>query len=223
MHLDVFIHNFPFQLESQMTYRISLPRTYEVENFTCTCGDLTQLEPNVFILSTGDVSSTCRILGDGVPLELSSISIFNTDPVQIQKIEEVYRVGDQFEVVAPSQYDHIWYVSDALQLYYIVDPPLPAGLSLASTTGRISGTLLAASLRATYSVSLFDPLNLESKVVLVIENLEVLPPVSAASVLSPAAYSVPVGFFLLCVLVLYLYIRNDTKKEYHIFISYRGE
>jgi hypothetical protein len=184
---------------------------------------MTQLEPNVFLLSTGEASSTCQILGDGIPLTLNPGTTFKSEPAQmLTNHQQIYRVGDQFEAVAPSKYDHVWRISDALQVYYIVNPSLPDGLTLISTTGRISGTFLAASPSATYSVSLFDPLNLESKVVLVIENLEVLPPLSAASALSPAAYSVPVGFFLLCVLVLYLYIRNDTKKEYHIFISYRG-
>jgi uncharacterized membrane protein len=70
---------------------------------------------------------------------------------------------------------------------------------------------------------LFNPVVLQSKVVLVLEDIEVLPPLAAASAVSPAAYSVPVGFFLLCLLFSYLYIRNDMKKEYHIFISYRGQ
>jgi hypothetical protein len=141
----------------------------------------------------------------------------------IQTIESVYHVGDEFKAVAPNKYDYIANPSDGLQAYFIVEPALPQGLLLSPSDGGISGTLLAPSMSTDYMVFLIDPLTELSKHVWTIKNLEVLvPPVSKATMLSPAAYTVPVGFVLLVLLLWYLYIRNDSKKEYHIFISYRG-
>jgi hypothetical protein len=187
---------------------------------------LTQVEGNLYSLSTGFITSACDILADSTTLHTWPLS--KTEPVfrylgSVETLEEPYFVGEYFELYAPTKYDFVTDKSEALQTYFYAEPPLPEGLSLVPSNGFISGTFATASASADYYVYLRDPITLQTKLVLTLENLEVLPlPESGASIVSPAAYAVPVAIVLLAFLIVYLYVRNDMKKEYHIFISYRG-
>jgi hypothetical protein len=189
---------------------------------------VTQLDGNEYQLTVGELPSTpCSITGNGTAIETWPFQfdafIFNQEAEEQLSVQQLYYVGQDFEAIAPSKYGHIRSLSDGLQTYFIVEPTLPEGLSLSEASGLVSGSFEAPSSKSNYSISLYDPLTRQSKVIWTIENLEVLiPPVSQSSTLSPAAYAVPVGVFLVIALIVYWYFRNDRKKEYHIFISYRG-
>jgi hypothetical protein len=190
---------------------------------------VTHVDGNAFLLATSSIffQWTCDLMvGTDV---LLSMEIFRANfhfkgvTALHQSAEKSFRVGEYFEVGSPSKHERLIDPSIGLQIYFTVDPPLPKGLSISPSTGLISGTFATASASADYSIHLYDPIVQLSHHVWTLESLEVLPPPeSDSSIVSPAAYAVPVAVVLLALLIVYLYVRNDMKKEYHIFISYRG-
>jgi hypothetical protein len=223
----VLAYDFPVVLSRFNTYTVFLPQQDEAEYWS-TCGNLTQQDgSNAFSFLTGELADTCELMKGNTTLhswlEANGSSTFNTEVAEVVRLESPFFVGEQFSAFAPNR---LFFLSDPsyrLRTIFSVEPDMPDGLALSPSTGQISGTFLTPSPATVYFISLVDTLTHESKVVWRIDALEVLvPPVSEASPVSPAAYSVPVGVVLLCMLIVYLYHRNDTRKEYHIFISYRG-
>jgi hypothetical protein len=225
----VFIYDIPFKIAISSSYSVNLPHVDNV-NYSVTCGDLVRANDasSRHLLTIGEVSSDCSLLAGSATLQLwpsaDSTPVFRADvePV-VQSYSRVFYVGEYFEIYAPSKYDHVDFKKDALQTYYYTNVSLPDGLSLTPSNGFIAGSFQTPLKGRDFSVYLRDPVTQQSKLVLTIEGLEVLPlPSTSSSLVPPASYSVPLGALLIILLIAYLHWRNDRKKEYHIFLSYRG-
>lgn len=130
--------------------------------------------------------------------------------------------GQNFEYRLPTKVLALRDYSLEAQIVYAVNDTLPTWMTLDIIDGtvKISGAVQGYYL---YSFSLQNLLSGLALQIAVVDFTVTNPPIVASqtSKLTPIAYAVPVGVAILVVLFIWLYIRRDRRKFYHVFISYR--
>jgi hypothetical protein len=228
---EILSSGFPLEIKKGTSFFIQLANSTN-SSYSSTCGPLEHQGLNLYELSVETVSFPCAIYSATQIVfewkKASTKSVFESDKGTVRTYDAPMFVGDEFLLAASQPFDDVSVDSDSLHVYYVVSSLLPDGLMLNAGTGQVSGVFLAPLNKTAFNISLYDPITQQSKVVLEVKDLEVFAPlevvaqVDSSSTLSPAAYAVPIGAALIILLIVYLYFRQDRKKEYHIFISYRG-
>ena len=223
----------------QQTYAISASPSLIATNPTFTCGSIlyNSSDPGTLLLSTNSTvnSPSCSLLtsngtviwttayGDGAffnPPENINVylaviwypvmhSVFG---VQNTAVAPLSVLPPLLELIVPGQPQFIY-------VDYVSLTAVPSGLYLDPKLGSISG-IPTTTFDGHVQFALQNTISKELSSVIGTVYFKIEAPSSKSSV-SPAAYAVPVGVGLLSVLLLWLYLRHDRRKLFHIFISYR--
>ena len=231
--IDNLIYNLPTEIVASKDYNIHVPSSITISSISSDCGSISQypnsaviFSPNQKRLTANNNSCAINILNSPASwlmkswLMTSVPSIFKTKYTQDSQSFALL-VGNQFSYMLPERLHVLQNVNYLNRLIYTVDSPLPAGITLDAQSGIVSGAATAAAPRQVYNFFVTDSVTFDGRRISIIAISVSGVPLASASSINPLAYAVPIGVVALVVLIVWLYLRYDRRKMFHIFISYR--
>lgn len=214
----VAILDLPSVVSAGQMYTINVPVSILLST---TCGSIVG-----GVLTATSTASSCTFSNASTVFWTSSVvtaaNLFNPAfEISFQSVS--LTTGATFHVQVPQPEDALVTSAEASRFVYVASSPLPQGLVLSPRAGIISGTVVQATASQSITVSLQDTLSLLSQPVFVLTMTVNNPVVSKSSPVSPAAYVVPIVMAFVIAIGVWLYIRYERRKLFHIFISYREE
>ena len=223
--IDYLINGLPPSIVASGVYTFNVPGTLVAGNIISTCGHVSLSSGNATLTaSTSLASSTCHltILGKTYIIDVITLRNFWYSSLHAKQLKlSVISATINTEITAvnlPSPSALIGTFSYQPRVEFSTTPSLPKGIKIFN--GQIVGTptVLGTTSVTVIAYDMFSGVSIPvSKV-----NFSVSSPTASivTTIIVPAIAAI-IGVALIIWLIVWLRRRQDRKKLFHIFISYR--